>query len=351
MTYVSSLSLSSPIRQSVLQAQSALTQAQTEISSGAPADLGLTLGSRTGTVLSLRSQIDQLNGYTSSNASAATRLSATASTLSTLLSTAQTTAASLLTASSSGGDIDSVSTSAQGALSALASGLNTSVAGESLFGGINTGQTPVADYFSTPTSATKAAVDSAYADFIANNGGDPSTITAAQFQTFLSDKIAPLFSSAGWTGSQGLSVASSTTAQTAISPTQTISTSVSANESAFRQVAEAYTVLGAFTGSGSTLSAAAKAAAAGAATTLLSSGTAGLTGLQAKVGVAQQSVDAANTQVAAQTTTLQSSVGDLDSVDVYALSSQVTTLQNQLEASYELTSRLQSLSLTSYLSS
>ena len=57
MTYISTLSLSSPMRQSVLGAQSALAQAQAEVSSDAPADLGLTLGARTGTVLSLRSQV------------------------------------------------------------------------------------------------------------------------------------------------------------------------------------------------------------------------------------------------------------------------------------------------------
>ena len=39
----------------------------------------------------------------------------------------------------------------------------------------------------------------------------------------------------------------------------------------------------------------------------------------------------------------------MESVDTYALSSRVTTLQTQLQASYELTSRLQSLSLTNYL--
>ena len=78
MTYISSQSLTAPMRTSILQAQSALAQAQTEISSGAPADLGLTLGASTGHVLSLRSDIDALGTYTQTNALATTRLSATA---------------------------------------------------------------------------------------------------------------------------------------------------------------------------------------------------------------------------------------------------------------------------------
>ena len=46
---------------------------------------------------------------------------------------------------------------------------------------------------------------------------------------------------------------------------------------------------------------------------------------------------------------LSSTASNLDSVDTYALSSQVTQLQTQLEASYSLTSRLQQLSLVNYL--
>ena len=87
------------------------------------------------------------------------------------------------------------------------------------------------------------------------------------------------------------------------------------------------------------------------ATTLINAGIAGLTNVQSDVGVAQAAISDAGTQISAQSDLLKSSVGDLTSVDTYALSSQVTTLQNQLEASYSLTSRLQQLSLVNYLSS
>ncbi len=345
MTYISSLSLSSPARQSVLQAQASLAQAQSEVSSGAPADLGLTLGAQTGTLLSLRSQIDGLNGYSSGNAVAATRLSATADGLSSLLTTAQTLSSSLIAASSAGGDIDALSAGAQGALASLGSGLDATVAGASVFGGLNTGASPLGSGF---PAAAQAAVSKAFTSFVAANGGDASAITATQFQSFLAQDVAPIFSGSGWSG---LSSATDATAQTAVAPGTTVGTGVSANEAAFRQSAEAYTVLSVFTGSGSPLNASAKAAAGGAATTLLSSGIAGLTELQARVGVAQQGVDAAASRIGATTATLTSEAGTIGGVDVYALSTKVTALQNQLEASYELTSRLQSLSLTNYLTS
>ena len=345
MTYISSLSLASPMRQSVLQAQSSLAQAQVEVSSGAPADLGLTLGAQTGTLLSLRSQIDGLNGYSAGNAAAATRLSATANSLSSLLTTAQTISASLIAASSAGGDIDSLSAGAQGALASLGSDLDTTVAGSSVFGGLNTGASPLGSGFAT---AAQTAVSNAFATFVASNGGDASAITATQFQSFLAQDVAPMFSASGW-GS--LSSATDATAQTGVAPGTTVGTGVSANEAAFRQSAEAYTVLSVFTGSDSPLNAAAKAAAGSAASTLVASGIAGLTDLQSRVGVAQQGVSAANSRISAATATLTSQSGTMDSVDVYALSTKVTALQNQLEASYELTSRLQSLSLTNYLTS
>lgn len=345
MTYISSMSLAAPVRQSVLQAQSALAQAQAEVSSGAPADLGATLGAQTGRLLSLRSQVDELNGYSAGNAVAATRLSATATSLTALASTAQTVSTSLIAANSAGGDLDALQASAQGALQGLGSGLDASAGGESVFGGLNTAASPLGSGFA---AAAQTAVTNAFSTFVAANGGDASAITATQFQSFLSQDVAPIFSSSGWSG---FSSATDATPQTTVAPGTTVGTGVSANASAFRQSAEAYTVLSVFTGSASPLNASAKAAAGSAATTLLSSGIAGLTALQANVGVAQQGVDAANTRIGAMTATLTSEAGTMDSVDTYALSTKVTALQNQLEASYELTSRLQSLSLTNYLSS
>jgi flagellar hook-associated protein 3 FlgL len=132
-----------------------------------------------------------------------------------------------------------------------------------------------------------------------------------------------------------------------VSPGQTLTTSVSANASGFQQIAQAYTMLSEFTGS--TISSEAQAAVVSTASTLVSTGIDALNNVQTGVGVAQAAVTSANTQITSQVNVLQTSVGDLTNVDTYALSSQVTTLQTQLEASYQLTSRLQSLSLVNYL--
>ena len=52
--------------------------------------------------------------------------------------------------------------------------------------------------------------------------------------------------------------------------------------------------------------------------------------------------------MAAQITLLSSRASD-DKVDSYSLSTQLSSLQTQIEASYQMTSKLQQLSLVNYL--
>ena len=347
MTTISSASFTSPVQASVLQLQKQLAQAQTEISSGAPADLGLTLGARTGSVISLRSQSDQLTSYTTSNATATTRLDATSTALDAILSTAQGVSAALISASSTGGSTSTLAATAKAALQSLTAALNTSAGGEYVFGGTKTDSAPVADYFGTPASGAKQSIDAAFQTTFGTSqtSADASSITGAQLTSFLDGSVAPVFDGSGAAGT--FTTASSSALRTTIAPSQSIATSVSANAGAFQSLAQAYSVLTEFTGSN--LSADAQAAAVARATTLVNTGLADLTDVQSGVGVAQAAITSADSQLSAQATVLQTSAGDLDSVDTYALSSQVTTLQNQLEASYDVTSRLQQLSLVNYL--
>ncbi len=347
MTYISSQSVLSSVRQSVLQAQAGLAQAQTEISSGNQADLGLYLGAKTGTSVSMQNEIDSLQGYTASNGVAATRLDTTATTLTSMISAAQAMSASLVTASSAGGSMVGLQASATSGLQSLLSGLNTSVAGQYVFGGINSAAQPLSDYYSATTSKAKQSVDDAFSQTFgfSQTSAGASTISGSDMTNFLKGAFDSQFSDAKW--SANWSQASSTTISSKIAPSQSATTSVSANATAFRQIAEGYTMLSEFTGS--TMSADAKAAVVTKATTLVNAGLAALNDVQTGVGVSQAAVTSANTGLDAQATVLKGQVSDMDSVDTYALSSRVTALQTQLQASYELTSRLQSLSLVNYI--
>lgn len=296
-------------------------------------------------MLSLKSQIDQLNSYTTSNSLATSRLSTTSTVLDSFVSTAQSIQSDLIAAQTAGGTTDSLSTNVTNAFQSLIAGLNTSANGQYIFGGTNTTQATINNYLATGSTA-KAAVDSSFQTLQASQtNGSASNISGTTMQNYLNTTFASYFTGSGWSN---LSNANSTTLQSAISPTQTTSTSVTANNTAFQQIAQAYAMVNEF--SGANLGSDARQAVLTTASNLLSSGLAGLTDLQTTVGTAQSAVTSANTQMSSQTTILQTHVSDLDSVDTYSLSTQLTNLQTQLEASYELTSRLQDLSLTNYLS-
>ena len=349
MTYISSSSVLSSIRQSVLQAQAGLTQAQTEISSGTQADIGVYLGASTGASVSMKNQIDALDSYTTTNGLASTRLDTTATALTSMVSLAQTISASLVSASSTGGSTTALQATGSSGLQALLSELNTSVGDQYVFGGNNTGTTPATDYSSTSTA--KTAVDASFSQTFgfSQTSDSASTISGSAMTSYLNGSFADQFSDSNW--SANWSQASSTTISSKIAPSQTATTSVSANETAFRQIAEAYTMLSEFMPAiiGASRGLDAKAAVVTKATTLMNTGLAALNQVQTGVGITQAAITSTDTGLSAQTTLLKSDVSDVEDVDTYALNTRVTTLQTQLQASYELTSRLQTLSLTNYL--
>jgi flagellar hook-associated protein 3 FlgL len=95
--FVSSQFLSKSLVAPVMQAQSSLTTAMTEESTGQYADLGLQLGEQSGYELSLKEQVDQLQTLTSGNSIVSTSLSTAQSALSAISSSAQTTLNDLAT--------------------------------------------------------------------------------------------------------------------------------------------------------------------------------------------------------------------------------------------------------------
>ena len=346
MTYISSLSLTSPLRQSILSLQSQLADSQSEASSGVYADLGLQLGAHAGTSISLKNETDQLTAYTDSNAYISTRLSSTDSVLTNLTSSAQNISDSLITATAISTYSPSVTTGAQNALQSLIGGLNTSAGDQYIFGGLKTNSSPIANYFGTPPSAGKTAVDNSFQSTFGTSqtSSDAGSITGSQMTDYLNNQFAAQFADPNW---QNFSSASSAQLTSSISPSQTATTSVSANQSAFRSLTEGYTMLTEFTGSN--MSADARAAVITKAQTLINTGLSGLNVAQSNVGDTQAAITAAGTQTSAQIDVLKSSVSTLDSVNTVTVANTLSALQTQLQTSYQLTSSLQKLSLTNYL--
>ena len=346
-SFVSTNYLANSLVAPVMQAQSQLTSAMTELSTGEYANLGLQLGDQSGYELSLKEQVGQLQTLTTGNRVLSTSLSTAQNALSAIQTTAQTTLDNLAGSTQDANSGVSLQAMGQSGLQSLISGANTTSGDQYVFGGINSAVAPVADYYSTPTSAAKTAIDQAFQTTFGVLPTDPgaANISASDMQSFLSGPFAALFTGASWT--DNWSSASSVDTSAEIAPGQTVTTSTNANQAGFQQLAQAYAMLSEF--GGSALSSDAQQAVATDAASLVSQGVDSMINLQAELGSTQSAVTNANSSMSSQLTILQGQLGNLDNVNTTATAAQITSLTNQVQMAYELTSRLSQLNLAQYL--
>ncbi len=346
-SFISSYAICTALRQSILSVQTNLAQAQQEVSTGDYADVGLALGSQSGQDIDLRDQESLLQTYTTTNNLAATNLSGIQNVLTNLQTSAQSMLTDLTGATGQNGVGASLQTQAQSALQGLIAGLNTNSGGDYLFAGTNSSVAPITDYYASG-SANQAAVNSAFSSafgFSQTDTSDVANITASQMQSFLGSQFPSLFQGTSWTSDW--SSASNTPTTSEISPSQTVDTSVSANNPAFQDIAQAYTML-ASVGT-QNLSTSALQTVITNAENLLNTGLTALTNVQADVGTAQSDITSANNQMSVEMNVLNTQIGNLEGVNPFEASTEVTNLQTQIETSYELTSQLSQLSLVKYL--
>jgi flagellar hook-associated protein 3 FlgL len=345
--FVSTQYLANSLVAPVMQAQSQLASAMTEESTGQYANLGLQLGDRSGYELSLKEQVGQLQALTDGNSLVSTSLSTAQSALQAIQSNAQTTLNDLAAWTQGANSGASLQNMGQSALKSLIGSTNATSGDQYVFGGINTAVAPMADYYSTPASAAKTAIDEAFQPAFGVLPSDPAAagISASAMQSFLSGPFAALFDGASW--SANWSSASSTNTSAEIAPGQTVTTSTNANQPGFQELAQAYAMLSEF--GGSQLSSDAQQAVATAASSLVSQGVDSMINAQAALGSTQSAVASANSSMSSQLTILQGEIGNLDNVNPTATAAQITSLTNQIQMAYELTARLQQLNLAQYL--
>jgi flagellar hook-associated protein 3 FlgL len=345
--FVSSQFFANSLVQPVMQAQSSLTTAMTEESTGQYANLGLQLGEQSGYELSLKEQVGLLQTLTSNNNLVSTSLSTAQSALSAISSSAQTTLNDLATWTPGAISGASLQNMGQSALQSLIASANATSGDQYVFGGINSAVAPMADYYSTPTSAAKTAVDQAFQTAFGVLPSDPAaaSISASAMQSFLSGPFAALFEGAAWSADWSSASGANTSAE--IAPGQTVTTSTNANQPGFQELAQGYAMLSEF--GGSQLSGAAQQVVASAASSLVSQGVDSMTNIQAGLGSSQSAVISANSSMSSQLTILQQQIGSLDDVNANITAAQINSLTNQIQMAYELTSRLQELNLAQYL--
>ncbi|KQP72215.1 flagellar hook-associated family protein [Methylobacterium sp. Leaf112] len=338
MNATSSLSLWNAPRTGAQRMQTEIAQGTKELATGRHADVGLELGSRTGLALGLRQQKSELQALQDGNAGATLRLSTTQAALQQIQAAADSTLKTLI-----GVPVADraavVKDMAASQLAALTAVLNTAADGQSVFGGTNTGASPMTAYGAG--SAAKSAVDAAFT----LAGG--TSMSAAGMEAFLAEggPLDTLFGNGAWKANW--SKASDTTLDSRISLSETVETSATANAPAIRRLAMAYVVA-----SGldlSRLPADVQAVATDRVAGLLGEASKGLVSIQANLGRAQARISDANTRLDAQKALLDKQVQAMEGIDTAETKTRIDQLTTQMQISYSLTAQLRQLSLVSYL--
>jgi flagellar hook-associated protein 3 FlgL len=344
---VSSQYLGNAMLPAIQQAQTQLSNLEVESSTGQYANLGLQLGNQSGYELSLRNDDDLLQALTSANGVTSTDLATAQTALSSLLSSAQTAASGVTSWLSDGNSSVGLQTVGESNLQQLIALANTTSSGQYVFGGQNTSTAPLDDYYASPTSTARTAVDNAFQSYFGFAVGSPqaANISASQMQSFLSGPFANLFTSPAWGSHWSNASDDDTTSE--IAPGQSAITSTNANTLGFHQLAQGYAMLSEFGNIG--LGAAAEQTLAKTSLGLITQGVSSVISTQAEIGASQTAITQANDYLSTQMAEVQTEIGKLDDVDAASVATQLSTLSTQLQTAYQLTAQIQRLSLAQYL--
>jgi flagellar hook-associated protein 3 FlgL len=298
---VASFSISEQMIDAALRTQSTMASAQIQEASGeVSSDYG-GLGATSQQVIDLQISVSRSQSYIDAANNADNKVQVMYSTLGSVTDL-YTQLRSMLAAATNSVSTDptSVGASAQQMLQELTSLLNTQYSGQYLFGGSSTDSPPV----DTSSTAYPPATS-------------PSSPRTSYYQG--DDDVASV----------------------RVSDTETVSYGVSADDPAFEQGLRALNLVA----NNEPLSTATLNEAMGLVTNALDAATA----VQTKLGMASSSLEnasAAQTDLQNYTKTLGS---NLTSVDVAAVTAELSTSQAQLTASYSAISKVQNLNLASYL--
>lgn len=343
---VSSYMLSNATRNIIAKAQAELVRAQTEATTGFVFDTGLALGSRTGQSISLRKEHDRLTVLTETNGLIAERMTASQNALGNVIKGSQDFLGNLTAMRGATTGRSVLVDKAKGLMQTATDLVNTSYNGEYIFAGENTDIKPLGSYGAAGDPA-RAAVLQSFQDYFGFPTTDPqvASITAAAMKDYLNTSFAGEFDAGSW--STNFSAASDTLIKSRIAPTELAETSVSANNAGFRHLAMTYTMIAEFGDIG--LNQAAFDAVIDKASAVSMDTTTSLAGAQSFLGNAQARTKDATDRLTVQIKVLNSSVLDLEAVNPYEAASRVEALRTQIDASYALTVKIQSLSLLNYL--
>lgn len=330
-------------RMAVADSQRQLAEAQSESTSGRHADVGLTLGSRTGESITLRMQLASIEAASNGGNLAAVTASMTQDALSALSGVADRFRSQLAGARSAGPDPSVIASLAITALGSLEDQLSITHDGNFLFSGLASGSRPLKNYGDGPK---QAVVDS----FVATFGFPPDDPAAANLSAtdvveYMDGAFSSLFVSPAW--SAVWSDAAADTGQFRPATGTPISLSSTAYAPFARKLAKAFSIAE-LLGS-SRITGAAFTAASERAMILSAEAQSDIASEQSRVGIGQSRLKEAMLTLGQRKDVISRAVASLENVDPYDVATRMNLLMNQLESSYAVTGRLSKMSLLSYL--
>lgn len=324
--------------------QRELQQKQVESQTGTLADVGASLGEKSAAPVSFLRDVSRLNSILDTNKIAATRLQATQQSLENLRSASQSVLSSLAAGNQTSQGRQIAADSARSSLGVMTAVLNTTVAGQHIFSGLNSDVAPIDVGNGIPAGEEMDAA------FMANFGlakTDPAaaSITPAAFQAFVTSDIEPMFMAAGW--NTAVSSASDEVIRSRISLTASAETSVSGNEQGIRGAVYAAALAANFLDT--QLSAAVADQIVKTSAVQSAASDSALATVQSKAGLVQERLSEASSRVTAQRDFFTQAVDDLTAADPFATAMRLNALLTQIEVSYALTQKIQNMSILRYL--
>lgn len=340
--FISTLNWTTSALKGMNRLQSEISKTTVELTTGRHADVGLTLGLKTGQSVSLYAMKASIEAQTQSNTFASGVLKTSQTALSQILTTGDDFFQSLITGTSSSTDPALLVEQAESALSALTDSLNTTDGQRYVFGGTNSSVAPMATYENGPEAAVNAAFTAAFG--ILPTDPAVSQISASDMSTFLDGAFAALFADPSWGNTWSNASDQPLTSQVSASARVDIATT--ANTTAMRNLTMAVTMV-AKLGTAS-LSAEARNAVVEKAQALAGAAISQVTSVSAGLGVAQNRVDRANDILTSAGDLLDSRITSLEGVDTAEAKTRLDNMTTQLQMSYSTTATLMQLSLLNY---
>jgi flagellar hook-associated protein 3 FlgL len=345
--------IAAPLQQEYLL-QAMNTQLNTltaEASSGLKVNPAGSMGNDAALLYTLQMAADQQNTLQTTATNAGNQLDAAQTALTSINSAVQTIASAA--ASAVPATYQTVASQATSTMSQILDMLNTQYDGNALFAGDATSGLPMQSV--NAPGGPAAAVNAVLSAAVTANGGQP--LTSADVQNLLTgpNGLSSIFNNTNSNPALNYNSAFYTApddgkpTQVLIGQNQTLSYNVKGNQPAFTDMMQGLSMLTLLGAPSTQLDNTAKAAIQTQAASLIGQAQNELISQQGQLGAVQSQLQQVATaqQTAASNTNQQ--IATLENADQTAVASQLSTLQTQLQASYQVTADLSQLTLSHYL--